>query len=70
MRSGRQQYIDEYNALVKNKTWSLVPLPPNRRPDGCKWVFKLKRTPDGSISRFKAPLAAKGFNQQASLEIS
>ncbi|KAG8498559.1 hypothetical protein CXB51_004875 [Gossypium anomalum] len=30
----------EYEALLKNETWDLVPLPENRRVVGCKWVFK------------------------------
>ncbi|KAF7838587.1 Retrovirus-related Pol polyprotein from transposon TNT 1-94 [Senna tora] len=40
---------DEYNALMKNKTWTLVTLPPHRKCIGCKWVFKLKYNPNGSI---------------------
>ena len=31
---------------------------------GCKWVFKLKHNSDGSISRYRARLVAKGFHQQ------
>ena len=31
---------------------------------GCKWVFKVKSKPDGTIERFKARLVAKGFSQQ------
>ena len=30
---------------------------------GCKWVFKLKHNSDGSISRYRARLVAKGFHQ-------
>lgn len=40
---------DEYNGFVRNQTWSIVPLPPNRHAVGCKWVFKLRRHLDGSI---------------------
>lgn len=29
---------DEIKALEANKTWSLVTLPPGKRPIGCKWV--------------------------------
>lgn len=32
---------EEYDALERNKTWSLVPLPPNRKAIGCKWVFRV-----------------------------
>ena len=47
---------EEYNALLKNKTWDLVPLPANRQAIGCKWVFRLKENVDGSINKFKARL--------------
>lgn len=65
----RQAVHDEYNTLVKNKTWSLAPLPPNRRAVGYKWVL-LKRNPDGSVSRYKGRLVAKEFHQQASQDFS
>ena len=30
---------------------------------GSKWVFKIKRKPDGSIDRYKVRIVAKGFSQ-------
>jgi hypothetical protein len=30
---------------------------------GCRWVFALKRGPDGAIERYKARIVAKGFSQ-------
>lgn len=53
----------EFNALLKNATWELVP-PHSHKPIGCKWVFRVKRKPDGSIDKYKARLVAKGFHQQ------
>ncbi|KAG9441454.1 hypothetical protein H6P81_017308 [Aristolochia fimbriata] len=40
---------EEFNALLTNCTWSLVSLPQGRRAIGCKWVFRVKTKPDGSI---------------------
>src|SRR5262245_44405400 len=54
---------DELNSIASNNTWSLVPLPPGRKAIGCRWVFKTKLKPDGSVDRFKARLVAKGFSQ-------
>uniref|UniRef100_A0A2N9HRV5 Reverse transcriptase Ty1/copia-type domain-containing protein n=1 Tax=Fagus sylvatica TaxID=28930 RepID=A0A2N9HRV5_FAGSY len=35
---------------------------------GCKWVFRVKRTADGSVERNKARLVAKGFHQQSGVD--
>ena len=35
---------------------------------GCKWVFRKKLRPDGSIEKFKARLVAKGFKQREGLD--
>ncbi|KAG8488866.1 hypothetical protein CXB51_016760 [Gossypium anomalum] len=53
----------EYDALLTNSTWELSPLPPGRKVIGCKWLFKVKKNPDGTIERRKARLVAKGCSQ-------
>lgn len=53
----------EYDALMKNRTWHLVPPLKGRNVIGCKWVYKIKRKSDGSLDRYKARLVAKGFKQ-------
>lgn len=52
----------EYKALLAKHTWSLTSLPPHRKPMGCKWVFKLKESHDGTINKYKAYLLTKGFH--------
>lgn len=54
---------EELEALEKNNTWKLVPLPAGKRQVGCKWVFSIKYKADGSLDRYKARLVAKGFTQ-------
>ncbi|PNX58687.1 retrovirus-related Pol polyprotein from transposon TNT 1-94, partial [Trifolium pratense] len=53
----------EFKALTDNNTWSLVPLPPHKKAIGCKWIFRIKENPDGTINKYKARLVAKGFLQ-------
>jgi len=53
----------EIFALMENQTWEVIPTPPSVKPIGCKWVFKIKRRPDGSVERYKARLVAKGYSQ-------
>ena len=54
---------EEYNSLLENQTWDLVPLPSGRKLVRCKWVYRTKSAADGKITRRKARLVAKGFQQ-------
>ena len=53
----------EYDSLIENKVWELTKLSDGRKPVGCKWVFKKKLNPDGSVQKYKARLVAQGFSQ-------
>ncbi|GJY24981.1 ribonuclease H-like domain-containing protein [Tanacetum coccineum] len=54
----------EYNALVKNGTWILVPRPSDVNLVRSMWLFKHKFHADGTLSHYKARLVANGSNQQ------
>ena len=41
-----QAIKDEMEALMKNKTLNLVPLPEEKKTVGCKWVFSIKHKAD------------------------
>ncbi|KAI9156543.1 hypothetical protein LWI28_008344 [Acer negundo] len=58
----------EYDTLVRNGTWQLVPPDSSSNVVSCKWIFRIKRKSDGSIDRFKARLVAKGFNQRLGVD--
>lgn len=58
----------EFQALMRNNTWSLVPCPTNANIVGCKWIFRIKRRADGSIERHKARLVAQGFKQEVGID--
>jgi histone deacetylase 1/2 len=60
--------FEEITALQLQGTWSLVPPPPDKNIVGCKWIYKIKKNSDGSISRHKACLVAQGFSQQCGLD--
>ena len=48
----------EYDSLMDNKTWVLVPRPKDKPVVTCRWVYDKKH--DG---RLKARLVARGFTQ-------
>ena len=54
---------NEMQSLQENQTWELVDLPTGKKAISCKWVYKVKQNPDGSIERYKARLVIKGFSQ-------
>ena len=53
----------EHSALLANKTWDLIPRPPQCNVVTGKWVFKHKFTAGGSLERYKARWVLRGFTQ-------
>ncbi|RVW92402.1 Retrovirus-related Pol polyprotein from transposon RE1 [Vitis vinifera] len=66
----RQAMSAEFDALLRNGTWDLVPSHPTQNLVGCKWIFRTKYLPNGSIDRYKARLVAKGFHQRPGIDYS
>lgn len=54
---------EEFESLIKNQTWSLVPMPPGRKAITTKWVYTIKYNGDGTVARHKARFVARGFSQ-------
>jgi hypothetical protein len=54
----------EMNPILSNRTWELIDRPYGCKLVGCKWVFKKKLRPDGTIDMYKARLVAKGYTQK------
>ncbi|BBH06862.1 transposable element gene [Prunus dulcis] len=59
---------DEFQSIIQNNTWMLTNLPAGNKAIGCKWVFRKKLKPDGSIDKYKARLVAKGFTQKKGID--
>jgi len=58
----------ELDSIHKNHTWDLVDLPAGKKAIGTKWVYKVKRKPNGTIDRYKARLVAKGYAQKKGID--
>lgn len=54
---------EEMEALQKNNTWELIPLPRGKKTVGCWWIFTVKHNATGSVNKYEAQLVAKGFTQ-------
>jgi hypothetical protein len=56
--------VEEMTSIEENNTWSLVDLPPGRKPIEEKWVFKVKRDEHRTMSKHKACFVVKGYAQR------
>ncbi len=54
---------NEYESLMKNKTWILAERPKDKKVLKCRWVFVIKYDENGAIERFKARLVIKGYEE-------
>ena len=58
----------EMKAIEDNRTWVVSNLPPKQKAIGLKWVFKVKKDPDGKVVKHKARLVAKGYAQRQGVD--
>ena len=47
-----------------NNVWTLVDPPEGIKSIRCKWIFKKKRSADGTVETYKARLIVKEYRQQ------
>jgi len=59
---------DELLSIQENNTWYYANLPKGHKAIGLKWVFKVKRDPEGNIVKHKARLVAKGYAQRQGVD--
>ena len=56
------RYIEEYQSIMKNDVWDVVPRPEGKSIVTSKWVYKIKHAVDGSIEKYKSRFMAHGFS--------
>jgi hypothetical protein len=64
----REAMKAEMESIQSNKTWELTDLPAGHRAIGLKWVFKVKKDPEGNVIKHKARLVAKGYAQREGVD--
>jgi hypothetical protein len=60
---------DEFEALQRNRTWTLVDRPHGGRVLSGKWVFKYKLRSDGTPERHKARWVLRGDRQRPGIDL-
>nr|GFA76315.1 ribonuclease H-like domain-containing protein [Tanacetum cinerariifolium] len=61
--------FEEYNALIKNKTWTSVPRPEGANIVRCMWLFCHKFLVYGTLSQYKARFVANGSTQVEGVDV-
>jgi hypothetical protein len=59
---------EEYQSIMKNEVWEIVSRPKSKDVVSSKWLFKIKRTADGSIEKYKARFVARAFSQKEGID--
>lgn len=59
-----QAMNEELEALETNETWEITDLPKGKHVIGCKWLYRIKYRPDGTVERYKARLVVLGNRQR------
>jgi hypothetical protein len=53
---------EEYQSIMKNEVWEIVPRPKNKDVVSSRWLFKIKHDVDGSIEKYKVRFVARSFS--------
>ena len=56
--------IEEYQSIMKNDVWDVVPRQKGKLVVTSKWIYKIKHDADGSIEKYKERFVARGFSQK------
>ena len=54
--------VEEYDSIIRNSAWEVVPRPVGKSVVGSRWIYKVKQAIDGSVEKYKAIFVAMGFS--------
>lgn len=58
----------EYDSIMKNDVWEVVPSPEGKSVVTSKWLYKIKYIADGSIEKYKDRFVARGFSHMEGID--
>ena len=57
----QEAMVEEYDSIMKNQVWEVVPRPQGKMVVGSRWIYKVKHATDRSVEKYKARFVAKGY---------
>ena len=58
----RDAMMEEYQSIMKNDVWEVVPRPKGKSVVTSKWIYKVKNAADGSVKKYKARFVVHYFS--------
>jgi hypothetical protein len=59
---------EEYQSVIKNDVWEIVPRSKSKDVASSKWLYKIKHVVDVSIEKYKETFVARGFSQKEGID--
>ena len=64
----QETMVEEYDSIMKNQVWEVVPRPQKKKVVGSRWIYKVKHAADRSMDKYKARFTAKGFSRKEGID--
>eukprot|EP00253_Pinus_taeda_P024573 PITA_24573 len=55
--------VEEYDSIVRDSAWEIVPRPEGKLVVGLRWIYKVKKATDGSVEKYKARFVPEAFHR-------
>ena len=64
----QEAMVEEYDLIMKNQVWEVVPRPQGKKVVGSRWIYKVKHAADGSMEKYKAHFMEKWFSHKEGID--
>ena len=64
----KDSMIKEYQSIMKNDVWDVVPRLEGNSIVTSKWIYNIKHAADGNIEKYKEIFVARGFSQKQGID--
>ena len=64
----QEAMVEEYDSIMKNQVWEVLPRPEGKRVVGARWIYKVKHAADRSVEKYKVRFVAKGFSRKEGID--
>ena len=60
----QEAMVEEYDSIIKNQVWEVVPRPQGKKVVGSKWIYKVKHAADESMENTRRDSWQRDFHRR------